>query len=195
MIAVIADLGHRLGTRVWIGRRQQVRRVDRRPLADRLDMEERDIVPTVIAWGRRPSSSAWTAPGISATKATFLFEVEWTAMLGDPVLVRHSRFPSDDKVVRFLVVPPERAELGAIQTRSFAAASAARSRAQLARSQVGPAGRLRGAHGRVADGLEPYLGLDADAAAGEPAAVVRSLNGWPGSTASRVTGGSRPELR
>ena len=167
MIAVIADLGHRLGTRVWIGRRQQIRRVDRRPLADRLDMEERDIVPTVIAWGPEAELERVDCAWYIRHKATFLFEVEWTAMLGDPVLVRHSRFPSDDKVVRFLVVPPERAELvryklarSPLLRRAFAernwhvlkwdqlAAFAARTDVSL-------------------DGLEPYLGLDADAAAGE----------------------------
>jgi hypothetical protein len=167
MIAVIADLGHRLGTRVWIGRRQQVRRVDGRQLADRLDMDERDIVPTVIAWGPEAELERVDCAWYVRHKATFLFEVEWTAMLGDPVLVRHSRFPSDDKVVRFLVVPPERAELvrhklarSPLLRRAFAernwhvlkwdqlAAFAARTDVSLA-------------------DLEPYLGLDADATAGE----------------------------
>ena len=167
MIAVIADVGHRIGTRVWIGRRQQVRRVGGRPLADRLDMEERDIVPTVIAWGPEAELERVDCAWYIRHKATFLFEVEWTAMLGDPILVRHSRFPSDDKVVRFLVVPSERAELvryklarSPLLRRAFAernwhvlkwdqlAAFAARTEVSLA-------------------DLEPYLGLDADAVAGE----------------------------
>jgi hypothetical protein len=46
-------------------------------------------------------------------RATFLFEVEWTAMLGEPILVRHAKYPADEKVVRFLVLPPERARLAA----------------------------------------------------------------------------------
>jgi hypothetical protein len=44
-------------------------------------------------------------------KATFLFEVEWTAMLADPLLKRGQLIPTDDKLVRFLVIPPERSEL------------------------------------------------------------------------------------
>ena len=44
-------------------------------------------------------------------RAAFLFEVEWTAMLGEPIVRRHGRIPQDDRLVRFLVVPPERDEL------------------------------------------------------------------------------------
>ncbi|MGD0018319.1 MAG: hypothetical protein ABSD62_03615 [Candidatus Limnocylindrales bacterium] len=167
MIALIADLGHRLGTRVWIGRRQQVRRVDGRQLADRIDMEERDIVPTVIAWGPEAELERVDCAWYVRHKATLLFEVEWTAMLGDPVLVRHSRFPSDDKVVRFLVVPPERAELvryklarspllrRAFAERNWHVLKWDQLTAFAARTEVS-----------LAD-LEPYLGLEADAAAGE----------------------------
>jgi hypothetical protein len=41
----------------------------------------------------------------------FAWEVEWTAMLSDVVLRRHARIPPDERLVRFLVVLPERAEL------------------------------------------------------------------------------------
>jgi hypothetical protein len=94
-------------------------------------------------------------------KATFLFEVEWTAMFGEPILVRHARYPIDDQVVRFLVLPPERAELAkyklarspllrrAVEERNWhflkwnhLAAFAARQDLSL-------------------DDLEPFLGLDA----------------------------------
>jgi len=44
-------------------------------------------------------------------RAAFLFEVEWTAMLGEPLLRRHARIPSDEGIVRFLVIAPERTEL------------------------------------------------------------------------------------
>ena len=40
-----------------------------------------------------------------------MFEVEWTAMLGETVLRRHARIPQDDGIVRFLVIAPERTEL------------------------------------------------------------------------------------
>ena len=35
----------------------------------------------------------------------FLFEVEWTAMLGEPVLRRGRGIPADERIVRFLVAP------------------------------------------------------------------------------------------
>lgn len=167
MIALIADLGHRLGTRVWIGRRQQQRRAAGTLLADRLDSDEREAQMSTIAWGPEAELEKVDAVWYVRHKATFFFEVEWTAMLADAVLVRHSRFPSDDKVVRFLVVPPERAELvryklerSPLLRKAFAernwhvfkwdqlAAFAARDEVSLAE-------------------MEPYLGVDAAAPAGE----------------------------
>src|SRR5262249_14046170 len=44
-------------------------------------------------------------------RLAFLWEIEWTAMLGDTVLRRHARMPPDERIVRFLVVLPERTEL------------------------------------------------------------------------------------
>ena len=44
-------------------------------------------------------------------KLAFLFEVEWTAMLGEPLLRKHARIAPDERIVRFLVIPPERTEL------------------------------------------------------------------------------------
>ena len=41
----------------------------------------------------------------------FLFEVEWTAMLGEPLLRRHARIGTDEKLIRFLAVAPERTDL------------------------------------------------------------------------------------
>ena len=44
-------------------------------------------------------------------KLAFLFEVEWTAMLGEPLLRKHAKIAPDERIVRFLVIPPERTEL------------------------------------------------------------------------------------
>ncbi|MGZ6271800.1 MAG: hypothetical protein ACXWPJ_07005, partial [Candidatus Limnocylindrales bacterium] len=57
-----------------------------------------------LLWG---TDAIWYLRG----KATFLFEVEWTAMLAEPVLRRGARIPTDDTVVRFLIIAPERTEL------------------------------------------------------------------------------------
>ena len=167
VIATIAEVGHRLGTRVWIGRRQQVRRVRGRPLSEWLSLEEREIHPTMIAWGPEAELERVDCAWYVRHKATFLFEVEWTAVLGDAVLVRHSRFPADEKVVRFLAIPPERAELvrhklarspllrRAFEERNWHVLKWDQLTAFAAREEVSLAA------------LEPYLGLDADATSGE----------------------------
>jgi hypothetical protein len=110
LIGLLADGGHRLGLSVWIGRREQVRRLGAGRLGDRLDEHERkaylahisrsveDIAEVDCAWYVRDRMS-------------FLFEVEWTAMLGEPILRRHARIPQEEGMVRFLVIAPERTEL------------------------------------------------------------------------------------
>jgi hypothetical protein len=167
LIATLADLGHRLGMRVWIGRRQQTRKVEGRPLSDWLGVEEREVHPSMIAWGPEAELDRVDCAWYARHRVAFLFEVEWTAMLGDPVLVRHARFPIDDNVVRFLVVPPERAPLVAHKlTRSPLLRQAFAERnwhvlkwdqllAFAAREEVS-----------LAD-LEPFVGLEASAAAAE----------------------------
>jgi hypothetical protein len=163
VIATLADLGHRLGMRVWIGKRQQTHRVASRQLAGWLDDAEREVHLPLITWAPEGELDRVDCAWYVRRKATFLFEVEWTAMLGEPILVHHSRYPIDDKVVRFLVLPPERTELvkfklarspllrRAIEERNWhflkwnhVAAFAARPDLSL-------------------DDLEPYLGLDAAA--------------------------------
>jgi hypothetical protein len=113
IIARLADVGHRLGMRVWIGKRQQTRRISGRPLAAWLDDEEIDVHLPLITWAPEGELERVDCAWYVRRKATFLFEVEWTAMLGEPILVRHAHYPADDKVVRFLVLPPERARLAA----------------------------------------------------------------------------------
>ncbi|HEX7490438.1 MAG TPA: hypothetical protein VF337_01900 [Candidatus Limnocylindrales bacterium] len=111
MIGVLADIGHKLGMQVWIGRRQQTRRVDGKPLAAWLDESEREAHLPLITWAPEGELDRVDCAWYVRRRATFLFEVEWTAMMGEPVLVRHARYAADEKCVRFLVVPPERAEL------------------------------------------------------------------------------------
>ena len=109
-IAHLADGGHRLGMNVWIGRREQARKLGSRRLADWLD--EREHRAYLVQISRAVDDVAevdciWYVRG----RAAFLFEVEWTAMLGEPILRRHARIPQEEHLVRFLVVPPERTEL------------------------------------------------------------------------------------
>ncbi len=110
LIAGVVDLGHRLGFQCWIAGRQQGRRVDGWPLADRLSDREISGPPGM---GRvRPDDLedvdvVWYIRG----RMAFLWEIEWTAMLSEPVLRRHGRMPPDERVVRLCVVLPERVEL------------------------------------------------------------------------------------
>ncbi len=111
LLADLADGGHRLGMQVWLSTREQGRRVGGGLLADRLDAGERRVHLPRIARGHEEALEAVDAVWYVPQKAAFMFEVEWTAMLGEPILRRHGRIPPDERLVRFLVIPPERTEL------------------------------------------------------------------------------------
>jgi hypothetical protein len=110
LLGLLADAGHRLGMRVWIGRGEQSRRSDRGPLVDRLDEREQRVYLGGIS---RAGDALADVDAIwyVRSKVALLFEVEWTAMLGEPILRRHARIPPDQSLIRFLVIAPERAEL------------------------------------------------------------------------------------
>lgn len=111
ILARLANGGHRLGMHVWIARRDQARRIGNRTLGDFLDHREREPwFPTISVVPKEDGEAVdcvWYRRGGSA----FLFEVEWTAMLGDVLLRRHARIPPDDRIVRLLAIAPERREL------------------------------------------------------------------------------------
>jgi hypothetical protein len=112
LLAHLANGGHRLGMRIWIGRRDQARRIGERTLGDFLDphREREPWFPTVSLVPKEDGEAVdciWYQRGGSA----LLFEVEWTAMLGEVLLRRHARIPPDERIVRFLVLAPERREL------------------------------------------------------------------------------------
>ncbi len=159
LLAVLTDAGHRMGMRVWIGRAEQTRRTVDGPLIDRLDARERRVYLGGISHageGLADVDAIWYIRG----KVALLFEVEWTAMLGEPILRRHGRIPADDSIIRFLVVAPERAELvryklerspllrTALDEGTWHIVKSDHLRAFLARDPLD-----------LAD-LEPYLGLD-----------------------------------
>ncbi|OGO50963.1 MAG: hypothetical protein A2Z32_01780 [Chloroflexi bacterium RBG_16_69_14] len=159
LLATIADAGHRLGMRVWIGRREQTRRLGAGLLGDLLDPAEQ----RAYLGGISPAADdlaevdgIWYVRG----KVAFLFEVEWTAMLGEPLLRRHARIPPDESLIRFLVIAPERTELvrcklarspllrDALDAGTWHIIKSVHLRTFLARDPL-----------ELAD-LEPYLGLD-----------------------------------
>ena len=160
ILARLANGGHRLGMRIWLGRRDQARRIGDRTLADFLDHREREPwFPTTSNVPKEDGEAVdciWYQRGGSV----FLFEVEWTAMLGDVLLRRHARIPPDDQMVRFLAIPPERRELARYKLESSPVLREAMEAANwhlvlwpnlvawLAREPL-----------RLAD-IEPYLGLE-----------------------------------
>jgi hypothetical protein len=110
-IATLVDYGHRLGLRTWIAAREHDRVIGGRPLVERLaDDERRAYLPLIV---RAPAEATgavdvlWYLRG----KLAFLFEVEWTAMIGDAVLGRGRDIPVGDQQARFLVIPAERTDL------------------------------------------------------------------------------------
>lgn len=160
IVADLVDTGHRLGMRAWIASREQIRSVRGRPLGLWLDESERRQGPPRLG-GARPDDVdeldvVWHVRG----RASFLFEVEWTAMLGEPLLRRGALIPLTDDIVRFLVIVPERTELvrhklerspllrTALDTGNWHFLKTNHLRAFAARESIS-----------LAD-LEPYLGLD-----------------------------------
>ncbi|MEJ7748176.1 MAG: hypothetical protein WKF56_02670, partial [Candidatus Limnocylindrales bacterium] len=110
LLGAIAEGGHRLGMQVWLARREQARRHGPGKLGDLLEAGEREAYHGGIGRGVEDLSdvdAVWYRRG----KAAFVFEVEWTAMLGEPLLRRHARIGNDERMVRFLVIAPERTDL------------------------------------------------------------------------------------
>lgn len=160
LLAQLANGGHRLGFSVFLGRREQGRRVGDRTLADYLDRREQDPWLPSIAAGPPEDVEAVDCIWYVKGKLAMAFEVEWTAMLGELILRRHSRIPPADGLVRFLVLAPERAELARLKLEASPVLRTAMEdgnwhivlwpqlQAWLARPQLD------------LGSLEPYLGLD-----------------------------------
>ena len=159
LLAAIAEAGHRLGMRVWIGRREQTRRHGTGLLGDLLEPGEQRAYLGGLSHAADELAEVdaiWYVRG----KVAFLFEVEWTAMLAEPLLRRHARIPPDESLIRFLVIAPERTELvryklqrspllrDALERGTWHIIKAAHLRTYLARDPLD------------LDDLEPYLGLD-----------------------------------
>jgi hypothetical protein len=90
----------------------------------------------------------------------FLFEVEWTAMLGEPVLRRGRSIPPDERIVRFLVVPPERVELLRAKIAGYPVVRAVMEASNWHVLRTDALHRFAGRPTLDLDDLEPFLGLD-----------------------------------
>jgi hypothetical protein len=110
LLAALAEGGHRMGMRVWLSQREQARRHGSGTLADLLGEREQTVGLGGIARSA-PELADVDAIWYVRSKVAFLFEVEWTAMLGEPLLRRHARIGADANLIRFLAVAPERTDL------------------------------------------------------------------------------------
>ncbi|TMD31858.1 MAG: hypothetical protein E6I94_02525 [Chloroflexi bacterium] len=111
LLALLAEQGHRLGFRVWLASREQARKLDGRTLASWLDDRELQAYLPLIGHGSPEALEGVDCIWYVRSRGAFLFEVEWTAMLAEPLIRRHANIPPDENLVRFLVIAPERTEL------------------------------------------------------------------------------------
>ena len=160
LVGMLAEYGHRLGLRCWISRREQRRQFRGAALSEMLSEAEQRVYLPLVAPGAVEALEAVDCIWYLRGKATFLFEVEWTAMLDEAVLRRGPRIESSETLVRFLVIPPERTELVRLK---LARSPLLRARMQEDNWHILKADHLRRIHARDQADLEslgPMLGLD-----------------------------------
>ncbi|HMJ79539.1 MAG TPA: hypothetical protein VK592_00675 [Candidatus Dormibacteraeota bacterium] len=160
LLGLITEYGHRLGLRCWIGRPEQRHRYRGVTLGDLLSDAEQHAYLPLISRGDQEALEATDVIWYLRGKATFLFEVEWTAMLAEPLLRRGARIPTDEHVVRFLVIAPERTELVRYKLER---SPLLRRTLEAGNWHIIKAHHLRAAMAREGadlDRLGPYLGLD-----------------------------------
>ncbi|HET6381245.1 MAG TPA: hypothetical protein VFH63_09510 [candidate division Zixibacteria bacterium] len=160
VIAALVDYGHRCGLRVWVSRREHDRTVGGTTLLDRLyEDERRAYLPLVV---RAPSEVVGAVDAIWYVRGrlALLFEVEWTAMLGEAILRRGRRIEPTDDQARFIVFPAERTELVRLKLERspWLRAEVERQNWHFLKWQHLQA--LVAGEGAGLDRLEPYLGLD-----------------------------------
>ena len=111
IIGTLVDYGHRIGLRAWVSKREHSRPYAGATLLERLhDDERRAYLPLVI---RAPAEALGAVDALWYRRGhlAFVFEVEWTAMMGDAILRRGREMPVTDQQARFFVFPAERTEL------------------------------------------------------------------------------------
>ncbi len=159
-IALLADIGHALGLHVAIAPREQGRRAAGRQLAARLAPDERG--PGLSFLGRAGADAVELVDCLwyARPRFAFLFEVEWTAMLGEPVLQRGRRIAPDERIVRFLVTVPERSELLRAKLRHSPVLRRAMDEGNWHILRADALRRFAALPAPSLEDLQPYLGLD-----------------------------------
>jgi hypothetical protein len=167
MVGLLTEFGHRLGMRVWIAKREQRRRFGEATLAELLSDPEQRVYLPLVAPGPQEVLEELDCIWYVRGRGAFLFDVEWQAVLEEPVLRRGPQIETSDSIVRFLVVPDERGPL--IRTR-LARSPILRARLEADNWHILKWSNLRRLHASPRaelSALGPLLGLDADVERGE----------------------------
>jgi hypothetical protein len=160
LVGLLVEYGHRLGLRAHVSPKERRREFHGGTVDDLLTEDEQRAYLPLIAPGDPKTLESIDCIWYLRGKATFLFEVEWTAMLTDALLRRGPRIPGDETTVRILVVPPERAELVRLKLHR---SPLLRRAMEEQNWHILKSDHLRRLHAREEAGLEqlaPMLGLD-----------------------------------
>jgi hypothetical protein len=111
IIGLLVDYAHRLGLRVWVSKREHERPYAGTTLYERLHEDERRVYLPLVIKAPAEALGAVDALWYLRGRLAFLFEVEWTAQLGEAVLRRGRQIEPSDQQARFFVFPAERSEL------------------------------------------------------------------------------------
>jgi len=111
IVGLLTDFAHRAGMRTWIAEREQRRSYGTGRLGDLLSDPEQRVYLPLVAPGPQEVLEEIDCIWYVRGKGAFLIDVEWQAALDEAVLKRGPRIETTDDVVRFLVVPDERAAL------------------------------------------------------------------------------------
>jgi len=163
LVGMLVDIGHRLGLRAWAAPREQRRAYRGATVGDLLNEDEQRVYLPLVASGDPQTLETTDCVWYLRGKATFLFEVEWTAMISEPLLRRGPRIAADDNLVRFLVIPPERSELVRLK---LARSPLLREAIERDNWHILKSDHLRRLHAAAdvsLDDLAPLLGLDPEA--------------------------------
>ena len=152
----IAQLGRRLGFKIWIGRHRQ----RRRELAELMTDAERRVYLPVHVRGSPEAVADLDCVWYDRGRMVFMWKIEWTARLHPTLVTLGEAIPDGERLFRFLVVPEERRDLirlkfqrapmlaGLAQQRAWRLVKYAPLRAFALQEQVD------------LNGLEPLIGLE-----------------------------------
>jgi hypothetical protein len=111
LVGLLVDYAHRLGLRAWVSKREHDRPYAGSTLLARLHEDERRAYLPLVIRAPAEALNAVDALWYRRGRLAFLFEVEWTAMMGEAILRRGRQIEPSEQQARFFVFPAERAGL------------------------------------------------------------------------------------